>query len=146
MKTKYNENTLTVAKQQIKNLMRDYNLNPVVLEYFEQGELCYSYITGGIIGSVDTLSYDPAYEKAVVDFENKYDDCLVYHVIETQTSFGMLLSLLYVKVTWSANKAHVDKKGYTRAYVVNLDVEECSEFGMVRIARNGNFGSLVRIE
>ena len=48
------------------------------------------------MGSIDTISYDKKYEKVVKDFETKHPDYLVYHAIESITSYGKLLSLLYV--------------------------------------------------
>lgn len=130
MKTNYNAKKLTVAEKRIETLVRDYHLNPIVQELFEQGKVCYSYVTGnGLIGSVDTVSYNPEYEEAIKDFEEKYKGLLVYHAIETVTEFGTLLALMYVKKTERSGRV----TPYTNSYMVNIENPEYSEFGSIHI-------------
>lgn len=81
------------AIERLEILTSELGLNSNAVNYFKQGKIYYSYLTGGgIIGSIDTIGYIPKYEEIVKEFEEKYN-CLVYHAIED--SFGML-SLLYV--------------------------------------------------
>lgn len=70
----------------IKTLIDKYNLNPNVLKYFRKGQVYYSYLTAmGMMGSIDTISYDEDYEKAVKDFEAHHKGYVVYHAIESIT-------------------------------------------------------------
>lgn len=56
----------------IKTLIDKYNLNPNVLKYFRKGQVYYSYLTAmGMMGSIDTISYNEDYEKVVKDFETE---------------------------------------------------------------------------
>ncbi|MCI5713250.1 MAG: hypothetical protein PUB46_08490 [Lachnospiraceae bacterium] len=81
------------ALKRLDILTETLNLNPNIKKYYKKGKLYYSYITGGgLLGSIDTIGYNPGYEEIVRKFEETYN-CIVYHVIED--TFGML-SLLYV--------------------------------------------------
>ena len=87
------EKKRTEAVKRIEGLTAEFELNPNIIKYFKEGKVYYSYLTGGgMIGSIDIISYIPKYEEIVKAFEEEYN-CLVYHAIED--SFGML-SLLYV--------------------------------------------------
>lgn len=70
----------------------------------------------------------------VQEFEQKYN-AIVYHVIQSDTKFGELLSLLYVsQQTEEWEYDHNDlKEGYPFVYVANLTDETCSEFGFIGI-------------
>ena len=96
------------AINRINTLIEKCNLNPNVLKCLNEDKVYYSYLTaGGFIGSVDTVSYDKNYEKAVKDFETKHPNYQVYHVIESITTQGKLLSLLYVsddKEAWESER------------------------------------------
>ena len=73
-------------------MIRKYDLNPNILKYFKDGRAYYSYLTaGGLIGSIDSITYDPCYEQAVYDSEEKHR-YLVYNAIES----GDHLSLLFL--------------------------------------------------
>ncbi len=136
------------AINRIKTLIEKCKLNPNVLKYFNEGKVYYSYLTaGGFMGSIDTISYDKDYEKAVKDFETKHQDYLVYHAIESITSKGKLLSLLYVNADmeeWESES--IDLNGTILAYVVNLDNSELSEFGYISIKGFMESGALVRTD
>lgn len=83
------------------------------------------------------------YQKRVNAFEAETGN-LVYHVIETNTTLGKMLSLLYVSSCpdeWDEDRADL-KNCCPLVYVINLDDEYCSEFGSI-IIRN-LFGGLVR--
>ena len=68
------------------------------------------------------------------------DECLVYHVIKSKTSFGLLYSLLYVSDTedeWEMDFENI-KEHCPFVYVINKTVPEYSEFGSITILpRNG---------
>lgn len=136
------------AINRIKTLIEKCNLNPNVMKYFNEGKVYYSYLTaGGFMGSIDTISYDKDYEKAVKDFETKHQDYLVYHAIESITSHGKLLSLLYVsrnKENWESEKLEINNS--IMSYVVNLDNPKLSEFGYIAIDGFMKSGALVRTD
>ena len=133
------------AENRIQTLVDSNGLNPNVLKYFNEGRIYYSYLTaGGMMGSIDTISYDPAYEKAVRDFEDTYSGYLVYHAIESESFFGKMLSLLYVSNEESDWDFERPDKGILMTYTVNLDDEELSEFGDITLTESGMDGALVR--
>ena len=134
------------AKRRIVQLTEKYNLNPNILKYFEQGKVYYSYlIAGGLIGSIDTISYDNSYENAVKEFEETYIDSLVYHAIETESDLGKMLSLLYVgpkEEDWAKQRLSGDR---IMAYTINFTYPELTGFGYIRVSDFENSGALIRI-
>ena len=136
------------AINRINSLIEKCNLNPNVLKYFNEGKVYYSYLTaGGFMGSIDTISYDKNYEKAVKDFETKHSDCIVYHAIESITSHGKLLSLLYVsgnKEDWESER--LESNSSIMSYVLNIDNPDLSEFGYIVIDGFMESGALVRTD
>lgn len=136
------------AINRIKALTEKCNLNPNILKYFNEGKVYYSYLTaGGFMGSIDTISYDKDYEKAVKDFETKHPDCIVYHAIESITAHGKLLSLLYVssdKEDWESER--LESNSSIMSYVLNIDNPDLSEFGYIAIGAFGESGALVRTD
>ena len=69
------------AMERLTMLENIYEINPKIKEYFTKGKLYYSYITGGFLGSIDTINYDKRYANVVKTFEEQ-TSYLVYHVIE----------------------------------------------------------------
>lgn len=136
------------AINRIKALIEKCKLNPNVLKYFKEDKVYYSYLTaGGFMGSIDTISYDKNYEKAVKDFETKHPDYIVYHAIESITAHGKLLSLLYVssdKEDWESER--LESNNNTMSYVFNLDNPKLSEFGYITIDSFMESGALVRTD
>ena len=136
------------AINRIKALTEKCNLNPNILKYFNEGKVYYSYLTaGGFMGSIDTISYDKDYEKAVKDFETKHPDCIVYHAIESITAHGKLLSLLYVssdKEDWESER--LESNSSIMSYVLNIDNPDLSEFGYIAIDGFMESGALVRTD
>lgn len=132
----------------IKTLIEKCNLNPNVLKYFNEDKVYYSYLTaGGFLGSIDIISYDKTYEQAVKEFETKHPNYLVYHAIESITTQGKLLSLLYVsddKEEWESERLQSDN--FIMSYVLNLDNPDLSEFGYIAIDGFMESGALVRTD
>ena len=50
------ERKKTEALERLSQLEKLYGLNPKVRKYFAEGKLDYSYITGGVIGSIATIT------------------------------------------------------------------------------------------
>lgn len=80
-------------------------------------------------------------EKAMVkDFEKKYD-AVVYHLIHQWTNIGELYSLLYVssyEEEWEADREDLNSD-QCLAYVINIDMPRCSEFGSIGVKRFCNW-------
>ena len=53
------------AERRIDELTEAFHLNPNIKKYFREGKVYYSYITGGIIGSIDTIEYDARYAQVI---------------------------------------------------------------------------------
>lgn len=71
----------------------------------------------------------------VANFEEE-NDATVYHVIKSVTTFGTMYSLMYVskyEEEWEQDRDDI-KNGMALAYVVNVDMPDCSEFGSIGIA------------
>ncbi|HEL2007892.1 TPA: hypothetical protein TZS81_001917 [Streptococcus suis] len=126
-------------------------MNPNIRKYFDEGKLYYSYITGnGFIGSIDTISYDPNYEKVVKEFEEKRNK-LVYHVIET----GATIALLYVslpssdlsgeELEWEWEEERLAEDNSLLVYVYNFEEPSFSEFGSIGINTFRESGALAKI-
>ena len=85
-------------------------------------------------------------EQELIDnFEKNHPNCLVYHMIHNVFEFGECYSMLYVsgdKEEWEQDKQDI-KDGYTFAWVENVDLDWCSEFGSIAI--KPSFGGLIRM-
>lgn len=85
-------------------------------------------------------------EQELIDnFEKNHPNCLVYHMIHNIFEFGECYSMLYVSPDtdeWEQDKQDI-KDGYTFAWVENVDLDWCSEFGSIAI--KPSFGGLVRL-
>ena len=86
---------------------------------------------------------DKEVKDKIKKFENEYN-ATVYHLIHNYTEFGELYSFLYVsnnEEEWEDDNADI-RDGYAIAYVWNVDEEDFSEFGSIRV--KSVFGGLVR--
>ena len=85
-------------------------------------------------------------EQELIDnFEKNHPNCLVYHMIHNIFEFGECYSMLYVsgdKEEWEQDKQDI-KDGYIFAWVENVDLDWCSEFGSIAI--KPSFGGLIRM-
>ena len=129
------------AIRRLEELVERFGLNPNVVNYFKEGKVYYSYLTGAVLGSVDTVTYDPRYSQAIIDFEAKYDGFIVFHAIEHQET----LSLLYVSNNKKDWPAEVLTGNYIAAYTINFNTN-IAEFGDIYIEGYMNSGALVRVE
>ena len=83
------ERKKTEALERLSQLEKLYGLNPKVRKYFAEGKLYYSYITGGVIGLIDTITYDPRYAYIAKAVQEQYG-VLVYHAIEYHDTLSLL--------------------------------------------------------
>lgn len=151
------KSNITIAKQEALNRLQQIEerfpgrVNPNIRKYFNEGKLYYSYITGGgFIGSIDTISYDPNYEKIVKEFEEKRNK-LVYHVIETGSSIALLYvslpssDLIGEELEWEWKEERLAEDNSLLAFVHNFVEPNFSETGYITIDTFADSGALVRI-
>ena len=70
----------------------------------------------------------------VANFESE-NDATVYHVIKSFTNIGLMYALLYVskyEEEWGMDMDDL-AHGQALAYVVNVDMPDCSEFGIIGV-------------
>jgi hypothetical protein len=82
-------------------------------------------------------------QKIVDEFEEE-NDAVVYHVIKSNTSIGVMYSLLFVsrhEDDWENDISDIEN-GCILAYVCNTNDGWCSEFGSIGVAPS--FGGLIR--
>lgn len=126
--------------------MKKYDLNPNLVKYLKQDKIYYSYLVGGIVGSIDTIKYDESIYNKAVELEEKYN-VYIYHAIESFTNYGRMISYLYVskyEEEWNG-ECILDKPydNYLPAIVYNFD-GDFDEVGSIKIASVS--GAIVRIE
>ena len=108
-----------------------------VKEFEDEGKLNLSE-NGGL------LYYLNEDEQKMVDDFEKENNGLVYHVIKSRTSIGLMYALLYVSEYLEEWKMDMEdlEEGQALAYVVNMDMPDCSEFGTIGI--KPSVGGLIR--
>lgn len=75
--------------------------------------------------------------EALRKFEEEHD-CLVYTVVRSYTSIGMMDSYLFVGddvEEWELDRDDLEN-GYAFTYTVNYDAPDCSEYGTIGIKLN----------
>lgn len=127
------------ATSRLMQLVSVLGLNPNVVNYWNEGQLYYSYLTaGGFMGSIDKIEYDPKYVAVVKQFKEEYGS-MVYHVIESSGALILLIVSKYVD-DWEYERLEGNR---IMAYVHNFDAPDQSEFGDVFLS--SLHGALVRI-
>lgn len=124
------------AMERLTILESTYKINPKIKKYFSEGKLYYSYITGGFLGSIDTISYDKRYANVVKAFEEQ-TSYLVYHVIERENT----ISLLFVSDDYNHWLEERPTSSGVMAQVINVDTYE-NQLGFIRV--DVNQGALYR--
>lgn len=128
------------AKQKAQAIERMKKLGIMeqpVKEFEEEGKLNLSE-NGGL------LYYLNEDEQKMVDDFEKENNGLVYHVIKSRTTIGLMYALLYVSEYLEEWKMDMEDlgEGQALAYVVNMDMPDCSEFGTIGI--KPSVGGLIR--
>lgn len=112
------------ALNRMEVLIKKFNLNPNLYKYLSEDRLYYSYfVVPGLMASIDTISYEEKNERICRKFEEKYG-AYVYHAIESETSYGKMLTLLYVSKNepeWEYERLNSE---YITSYVYNVSDEE----------------------
>lgn len=76
----------------------------------------------------------------IYEFEQKYN-CLAYSAQVQDTNVGILINILYVssyKEDWNMERESLERKA-PYAYVVNLDIPDFSEFGIINLKKGGYY-------
>lgn len=125
------------AQRRMNYLIEMYGINPNLGKYLKEGRVYYSYFTaGGMLGSIDTISYVPRYEEILEEFENKFGG-YVYHCIEESESNLILLYVGKSEDEWNWEFEETETQNgiciTSGAYVYNLD-KNWGEIGSVLIA------------
>lgn len=133
------------AINRLRLLQTKYGLLENVINEFEKEDILYysEYINKQCPAILYWVNNKEEYAQAIKKFEEEHN-ALVYHSILTHTVFGALLTLLYVteeKELWQEDKEQL-QEGLPLAYVVNLDDDNCSEFGGIQIT--GAMGGILR--
>ncbi len=134
------------ALKRLKILQDKFELMETVTKEFKQDNTLYysEYVNKSCPAILYWVSNKKEYENAVKEFEEKHNT-LVYHCILNRTTFGTILTLLYVteeQEEWKEDKEQL-QEGLPLSYVVNLSDNECSEFGGIQIG--GAMGGIVRL-
>lgn len=133
---KFTKEMYEEGRRRMEYLIEMYGLYPNLSKYLKERNVYYSYITGGgLMGSIDTVTYDPRYEEIVKRFENEFGG-FVYHCIEA----GNTLDLLFVgkeaeewERSFGKEKTSQGTLVRTISYVYNFD-ENCGEMGYIYLA------------
>lgn len=127
-------------KKEAIRRMKMLGLNDKIIEKFEKDNII-------------TCSYQQTdFEPYVKEFQDSHPSDLVYHVIESPTSFGRILNILFVskyREDWDYELQMENMKGtnlkvyYPMVYARNITDDMLSDLGTIGVLNiNGN---LVRI-
>lgn len=127
-------------KKEAIRRMKMLGLNDKIIEKFEKDNII-------------TCSYQQTnFEPYVKEFQDNHPSDLVYHVIESPTSFGRILNILFVskyREDWDFELQMENMKGtnlkvyYPMVYARNITDDMLSDMGTIGVLNiNGN---LVRI-
>jgi len=123
------EELRAVQKEEaVKRMKALKMLDQPIKEFEEEGKLNLSE-SHGILYWLDEEE-----QKMVDQFEKEHNG-LVYHVIKSFTTIGLMYSLLYVSEyleEWQMDMENIDDECQL-AYVVNKDMPGCSEFGTIGV-------------
>lgn len=118
-------------KEEAVSRLLKWGLHPnVVREFKEEGKLNRSEGSGLLYWLTDE-------EQQIVKRFEKDHNKVVYHLIKTPTSIGMLYNILYVGADvgeWTLDNDDL-MAGQQLVYVKNMDADDCSEFGSIGIKR-----------
>lgn len=136
----------TEAIKRLKILQDKFELMETVTKEFEKEDTLYysEYVSKSCPALLYWVSNNEEYKKTIKQFEQKHN-ALVYHSILTHTTFGTILTLLYVseeQEVWQEDKEQL-QEGLPLAYCINLEDDNSSEFGGVQIS--GSMGGIVRL-
>lgn len=134
------------ALNRLRILQMKYGLMKNVITEFEKEDTLYysEYVSKYCPALLYWISNKEEYENAIKQFEKEHN-ALVYHSILTHTTFGTILTLLYVSENqeeWQEDREQLNEE-LPFAYCVNLEDDNCSEFGGVQIG--GAMGGIVRL-
>lgn len=133
-------------KQECLKRMRMLKLmDNVVKEFEETGKLYYSERLNQMFNAVlYWVDNNKEWVNLIEEFERKWN-FMVYHCQLTHTTFGDILSLLYVtkdEEEWEQDRQDI-KDGIVYAKCINLSDETMSDYGYIGI--KSSMGGIVRV-
>lgn len=129
--------TMEEKKQEALARMKVLDLHKNIIKEFDKENIVNMSEHGYLYWLTDEQ------KQYVSEFEEEYN-ALVYHVIHNYTEVGEMLTFLFVsdyKEEWEMDREDL-QSGIVCAYVKNLSVDWCSEFGSVGI--KPQYGGLLR--
>lgn len=120
-------------------------MDNVVKEFEEKGKLYYSERLNQMFNAVlYWVDNNKEWSNLIEEFERKWS-VMVYHCQLTHTTFGDILSLLYVtkdEEEWEQDRQDI-KDGIAYAKCINLSDETLSDYGYIGI--KSSMGGIVRV-
>ena len=129
MPTKKQISEATLRAEQLKER---FSLQDTIVELAKHGKASFS-CNGLFSMGIFRLDEDNGFDELVGNFE-KERSAFVYHVIEDNTEYGTLITLLYVSKEKNQQEWEMERlcDNVIMAYVYNLD-EEFGEIGSVKL-------------
>lgn len=144
----------TKLKMEAIERMKLVNLDSSVVKEFENENklscsnsinIIFSKVPNSPFKLTDLEPITNEMKKMVSKFEARSKSCLVYHVIYSETSFGVLYNLLYIDLEqeehWNIEREDM-KNGLVFSYVENITNPQFSEYGSIAVKEIA--GALIR--
>lgn len=122
------DTTKEMMQEEAVKRLKLLRLHPNVISDFQQGKLNCSETFGALFW------LDEEKKKIVAELEARCGG-VVYHLIRSNTAFGVMVSCLYVskyEEEWQQERENL-RDGVVFAYVENLDYPDLSEFGSILV-------------
>lgn len=129
------EETKSRMKEEAKKRLDIFSIEGFVQEGFREGEIYCSKRTAIMVNRKKMIlpaifSITDQQKKIIAKYEKKYG-FIVFHVIETNTKHGLLLTLLHVsqhEFEWEQDRKELEEDKVMLCFTVNIDFEDYSEF------------------
>lgn len=134
------------AEKRLKILEDKYGMLNHIKEDFISDRTLY-YSSQGfhpIVGSLFWISNRPELESIIKKFETE-KNAVVYHCIYSKSYYGDMLNIFFVgenEEDWVMEEYLMQYRGESFAYIKNLEDDELSDFGNIRI--RGINGGIIR--
>lgn len=134
------------AEKRLKILEDKYGMLNHIKEDFISDRTLY-YSSQGfhpIVGSLFWISNRPELENIIKKFETE-KNAVVYHCIYSKSDYGDMLNIFFVgenEEDWVMEEYLMQYRGESFAYIKNLEDDELSDFGNIRI--RGINGGIIR--
>lgn len=129
------EETKNSLVEEAKKRLDIFSIESCIKERFSEGEIYCSKRTAIMVNRKKIIlpavySITDQQKKIIAKYEKKYG-FIVFHVIETNTKHGLLLTLLHVsqhEFEWEQDRKELKEDKVMLCFTVNIDFEDYSEF------------------